>query len=55
MSYDRDVLIEVLTYHQTITGPPPFAFTCACGWRELGASHAAHVADVYEASVEVRS
>lgn len=44
--YRRDVLTTVLIYHQRrdIT-------SCACGWSVLGASHAEHVADVYEASV----
>lgn len=55
MTYDRDVLVECLVYHQTLDGPPPFTFTCACGWRELGASHAEHVADVVESSLRVRS
>jgi hypothetical protein len=40
----------VLVYHQTVAGPPPFAFSCACGWCVLGASHAEHIADVYEAA-----
>ena len=52
--YNREILVEVLTFHQTISGPPPFSFTCACGWRELGHSHVGHVADVYEASYTAR-
>jgi len=44
--YDRSVMVETLVYHQRrdIEG-------CACGWSVLGASHAEHVADVYELSV----
>lgn len=48
--YDRAVLVEVLVYHQRLD-----AQYCACGWGRLGQSHADHVADVYEASMEVRS
>jgi hypothetical protein len=47
--YVRDVLIEVLVYHQRTD-----ATYCACGWSVLGASHAEHVADVYEDSVTAR-
>jgi len=47
--YRRDVLIEVIVYHQRrdIVG-------CACGWAVLGASHPEHVATVYEESVRHR-
>jgi len=46
MTYDREVLVNVLIYHQreSISG-------CICGWSVLGASHAEHVADVYEAAM----
>lgn len=47
MEYDRAVLVEVLVYHQRLD-----VGHCCCGWGVLGASHAEHVADVYEASVE---
>lgn len=44
-AYRREVLVEVLIYHwrRSISA-------CGCGWSVLGASHAGHVADVYEAS-----
>lgn len=47
--YEREVLVSVLVYHQRMddTG-------CACGWRELGESHAEHIADVYEMAVQHR-
>lgn len=46
MPYDRAVLVNVLIYHQrTATSG------CGCGWAVLGASHAEHVADVYEQSI----
>lgn len=48
--YDRALLTEVIVYHQAIAGPPPFLFTCGCGWCVLGASHAEHVVEVYESS-----
>jgi hypothetical protein len=58
IDYDRDVLVEVVTYHRTRTGPPPYAFSCDCGYgarpEHLGRSYAEHVADVYEASMEAR-
>lgn len=41
--YDREVLTTVLVYHQRKD-----ASSCGCGWAVLGASHAEHVADVYE-------
>lgn len=53
--YDREVLIDVITHHQTVPGPAPYAFSCLCGWgtrpEHLGQRHAAHVADVYEDAV----
>lgn len=43
--YDREVLVTILVYHwRTDNG-------CGCGWAVLGASHAEHVADVYEESM----
>lgn len=45
-TYDRKVLVDVLVYHQRKN-----AQSCHCGWGTLGASHADHIADVYEASV----
>ncbi len=47
--YDRDVLTTTLVYHQRKDSA-----SCCCGWSVLGASHAEHVADVYEESVAVR-
>lgn len=44
--YDREVLTTVLVYHQRAS-----VQFCACGWGELGKSHADHVANVYEQSV----
>ena len=44
--YHREVLVEVLIYHQRTS-----IERCGCGWDKLGASHSEHVADVYEASV----
>lgn len=45
--YDREVLVEVLVYHnrRDIKG-------CMCGWSELGHSHPEHVATVYEQVVK---
>lgn len=41
--HDRAALVDVLVYHwRTETSG------CGCGWAVLGASHAEHVADVYE-------
>jgi hypothetical protein len=45
--YDRELLISTLVYHQRKD-----AQYCLCGWGKLGASHAEHVADVYEQSAE---
>lgn len=47
--YDRAVLVDVLVHHW-----PTSTSGCGCGWRELGASHPEHVADVYEQSVIAR-
>jgi hypothetical protein len=49
ISYDRAVLIDVLVYHQRASSSG-----CGCGWSVLGASHAEHIADVYEESVMAR-
>lgn len=46
LRYSRDVLVDVLVYHQRLD-----AGHCGCGWSVLGASHAAHVAEVYEESI----
>jgi hypothetical protein len=43
--YDRAVLVHTLIYHQATS-----TSGCHCGWAVLGASHAEHVADVYEAA-----
>lgn len=49
VGYDRKVLVDVFVYHQrTLTAG------CACGWSVLGASHAEHVADIYEESVRAK-
>lgn len=50
VGYDRDVLVQVLIYHQRISN-----LGCACGWGPLGASHAEHVADVYEETVRFKA
>lgn len=47
-TYDRRRLVDVLVYHQRATSQH-----CACGWGKLGASHAEHVADVYEQTVRL--
>jgi hypothetical protein len=49
LSWSRDLLIEVLVYHQRINET-----YCACGWSVLGAFHAEHIADVYESSMAAR-
>lgn len=49
VSYDREVLVEVLVYHWRRD-----AASCGCGWSELGRSHAAHVADVFELAMAYR-
>lgn len=48
--YDRQVLVDVLIYHQ-----PTSVSGCICGWAVLGASHPEHVADVYEMEFEHRN
>jgi hypothetical protein len=48
MTYDRRLLLDVLIYHQRASDTG-----CACGWSVLGASHAEHIADVYEESMTV--
>lgn len=48
--YDRKVLVEVLTFHARRAADSG----CHCGWGVWGASHAAHVADVYEESMRAR-
>lgn len=48
--YDRAVLLDVLIHHQRRDNTG-----CACGWWILGCSHAAHVLDVYEASITGRA
>jgi len=56
VTYDRAVLVEVITYHQRLD-----IGHCLCGWgvdsrpSALGLSHADHILDVYEASMEVRT
>ena len=47
--YDREVLVEVLVYHQRKNSQ-----YCACGWGELGKSYAEHVADIYEMAIKER-
>lgn len=49
IKYDRSVLVDVLVYHY-----PNDNRSCGCGWAELGRSHPAHVADVYEESMRAR-
>jgi hypothetical protein len=44
VAYDRPRLVDVLIYHQATA-----TSGCICGWGVLGASHAEHVVDVYEA------
>lgn len=41
--YDHSVLVNTLVYHV-----PNKNMACSCGWKELGASWAEHVAEVYE-------
>lgn len=47
--YDREVLVQVITYHRNVT-----IEGCMCGWADLGKDHSKHVADVYEQSVAAR-
>lgn len=49
VTYDRDALVQVITYHRKID-----IKGCMCGWAELGKDHSQHVADVYEESVRER-
>jgi hypothetical protein len=48
--YDRALLVETVIFHHKdrIEG-------CRCGWAELGRCHGAHVADVYERAVALRT
>lgn len=46
--YDRAVLVTTLIYHHWHSNAKP----CGCGWRELGKSHAEHVADEYEHAMQ---
>jgi len=49
VTYVRGLLVGVLVAHQ-----PTSTSGCICGWAVLGASHAEHVADVYEAATGYR-
>lgn len=53
VTYDREVLVEVLTYHYRKD-----IGCCGCGWGvdtgHAGMSHAEHVANVYEESAKVK-
>lgn len=49
MTYERALLVDVVIHH----GRKDIR-SCYCGWAELGASHAEHVADAYEAAVARR-
>jgi hypothetical protein len=46
---ERTILKTVLIYHyrKDISG-------CGCGWAELGRSHAEHVINIFEESVEMQ-
>lgn len=44
-----EVLVEVLTYHYRKNSQ-----FCGCGWGKLGASHPAHVAEVFRESLAMR-
>ena len=44
--YDRTILVNILIYHYRKDDS-----SCGCGWGILGASHAEHVADIYEESI----
>lgn len=48
--YDRDVLRDVLIYHQRTS-----IERCACGWGRWGHSHAERIMEVYEASMMARA
>jgi hypothetical protein len=47
MEFNREMMMDVLVYHQRLD-----VGTCACGWSVIGASHAQHVVEVYELSIE---
>lgn len=47
MQYRRDILNNVLIYHQRKN-----IGECICGWSVLGALHAEHICDVYEATLQ---
>ena len=49
MIYDRAALVDTVVYHWRTDNAG-----CGCGWAVLGASHAEHVADVYEQVVSLR-
>lgn len=50
MTYNREILVAVLVYHQRLD-----IGRCGCGWNELGASHAEHVADIYEDTIRLEA
>lgn len=45
--YDREMLERTIIRHQRREDG-----TCLCGWKALGASHAAHVLDEYETYIQ---
>jgi hypothetical protein len=45
-AYIRELLVAVLVAHQRAASD-----ACACGWSVVGASHAEHIADKYEAAI----
>lgn len=47
VTYDRDVLVDILVYHYRNDHA-----SCGCGWAELGKSHPEHVANIYEMSMK---
>lgn len=49
LAYDREVLVEILVYHWRTDSSG-----CGCGWAQLGRSHPAHIADVYEDAMTYR-
>lgn len=46
MEYNREVLLQVLIYHQQTP-----TSGCHCGWAELGKSYCEHVVNVYEETI----
>lgn len=46
LSYNREVLLETLIYHQRRDHKG-----CICGWSELGKSHPEHIIHIYEEAV----